>query len=93
MVHVLWECPAYKDTLVGMHLWLNLDLLGESFEDFESVGIGERLSFVLDCDLWEKNFESLLCSSEGMHYGKLGRFNCMEFQALLSLSLGPRLGI
>ena len=32
------------------------DLLGESFK---SIGIVER-SFVLDCELWEEKFESLL---------------------------------
>ena len=33
------------------------DLLGESFK---SMGIVERSSFVLRCELWEEKFESLL---------------------------------
>lgn len=44
--------------IVGMHLWLR-DLLGESPEDFKSLGIAEISSYVLGCKPL-KSFESLL---------------------------------
>ena len=56
-VHVLWECPACKDTRDAF-IVKRRNLLGESFKDFESMGIVETL-FVLSCEHWE-NFESLL---------------------------------
>ena len=36
-------------------------------ESFKSMGIVERSSFVLGCELWEENFESLLNCSGGIH--------------------------
>ena len=52
MVHVLWECPDYKDSRDIFNL---------------ETSIVERSSFVLGCELWEENFGSLLNCSGGIH--------------------------
>ena len=49
--HVLWECPAYIKLR---------STLGEAFKDFEALDIIERASFVLGCELWIENFDSML---------------------------------
>ena len=70
-------------------------LLVESYKDFKSLGIAEWYCYVLGCEFWEKSFQSLLTFAKNTKQvcGILGRLNCMEFQALLSLSLSPWLGI
>ena len=57
-VHVLWECPDYKDSR-DIFMIKFRDLLGENFK---SMGIVERSSFVLGCELWEESL--LICSGE-----------------------------
>ena len=53
---VLWECPAYKDSREEFIIKLR-STLGEAFKDFEAL---ERASFVLGCELWTENFNSML---------------------------------
>ena len=50
VVHVLWECPAYKDSREEFLVKLRTTL-AEAFE---------RASFVLGCELWTENFDSML---------------------------------
>ena len=47
IVHVLWECPAYKDSRNEFMVKLRATL-GEAFKDFEAI---ERDSFALGCEL------------------------------------------
>ena len=56
VVHVLWECPAYKDRREEFMIKLR-STLREAFKDFEAL---ERASFVLGCELWMENFDSML---------------------------------
>ena len=56
IVYVLWECPAYKDSREEFMSKLR-STLGEAFKDFEAL---ERASFVLSCELWTENFDSML---------------------------------
>ena len=53
--HVLWEYPAYKDSREEFMIKLR-STLGEAFKDFEAL---ERASFVLGCELWMENFDSM----------------------------------
>ena len=59
VVHVLWECPAYKDSREEFLAKLRATL-GEAFKDFEELDNIERVSFVLGCELWMENFDSML---------------------------------
>ena len=52
---MLWECPDYKHDSRNAFMVELRDLLGESFKSIHCCS-----SFVLDCELWEENFESLL---------------------------------
>ena len=45
VVHVLWECPAYKDSKEEFMIKLR-STLGEAFKDFEVLDNIERASFV-----------------------------------------------
>ena len=57
VVHVLWECPAYKDSREEFMIKLR-STLGEGFIDFKALDNIERASFVLGCELWMENFDS-----------------------------------
>ena len=59
VVHVLWECPAYKDSREEFMIKLR-STLGEVFKDFEVLDNIERASFVLGCELRMENFDSML---------------------------------
>ena len=59
VVHVLWECPAYKDSREEFMIKLR-STLGEAFKYFEALDNIERASFVLGCELWMKDFDSIL---------------------------------
>ena len=56
VVHVLRECPAYKDSREEFMI-KHRSTLGEAFKDFEAL---ERVSFVLGCELWTENFDAML---------------------------------
>ena len=56
VVHVLWECPAYKDSRAEFMVKLRA-AVGKTFKDFEAL---ERASFVLGCELWIENFDAVL---------------------------------
>ena len=61
VVHVLWECPAYKDKSSREGLMIKFRaILGEAFKDFEALDSIEKASFVLGCELWTENFSALL---------------------------------
>ena len=60
VVHVLWECPAYRDSREEFVVKLRALLL-EAFKALDNI---EKASFVLGCELWTENFEvSLYYSS------------------------------
>ena len=59
VVHVLWECPAYKDSRKEFMIKLR-STLGEALKDFEALDNVERAFFVLGCELWMENFD-ILC--------------------------------
>ena len=59
VVHVLWECPAYKDSRAEFMVRFRATV-GETFKDFEALDNIERASFVLGCELWTENFDSVL---------------------------------
>ena len=59
IVHVLWECAAYKDGREQFMIKLR-STLGEAFKDFEALDNIERASFVLGCELWTESFDSIL---------------------------------
>ena len=59
VVHVLWECPAYKDSKEEFMINLR-STLGEAFKDFEALDNIERASFVLGCEFWMENFDAML---------------------------------
>ena len=59
VVHVLWECPAYKDSREEFMIKLR-STLGEAFKDFEALENIERASLVLGCELWTENFDAML---------------------------------
>ena len=50
VVHVLWECPAYKDSREEFLVKLRATL-GEAFKDFKALDNIERALFVLGCEL------------------------------------------
>ena len=54
VVYVLWECPAYKDSREEFLIKLR-STLEEAFKD--NI---ERASFVLGCELWTENLDSIL---------------------------------
>ena len=57
--HVLWECSAYSSTRACFIKKLQ-ELLGDEYEDFESLDKVEKLSYVLGSELWESKFDGLL---------------------------------
>ena len=57
--HVLWDCPVYN-TLRNDFLCKLQELLGDGFENFESLDSFEKASFVLGSELWEDDFSSML---------------------------------
>ena len=59
VVHVIWECPVYKDSRDAFMAKLQ-NLLGEGWNDFNCLSDFDKTSFVLGCELWEENFETLL---------------------------------
>ena len=59
VVHVLWECHAYKDSREEFMIKLR-STLGEAFKDFKALDNIERTSFVLGWELWTENFDSML---------------------------------
>ena len=59
VVHVLWECPVYKDKRKGFMVKRRA-ILGEAFKDFEALDNIEKASFVLCWELWTENFNALL---------------------------------
>ena len=91
VVHVLWECPAYKDSREEFLAKLRATL-GEAFKDFEALDNIERASFVLGCELWMEIFDFMLALVKE-YITDVWEVNYMENHALPSLSLSPRLGI
>ena len=59
VVHVLWECPAYRESREEFMLKFR-STLGETFKDFEALDNVERVSFALGCEPWTENFDSML---------------------------------
>ena len=59
VVHVLWECLAYSSSRASFLLKLE-ELLGYRYADFEALNSVEKTSYVLESELWEQNFKSLL---------------------------------
>ena len=53
IVHVLWECPAYKNNRKEFMITLR-STLGEAFKDFEALDNIERAAFVLCCELGQR---------------------------------------
>ena len=51
VVHVLLECPVYKDKREGFMVKLR-GISGEAFKNFEALDNIEKTSFVLGCELW-----------------------------------------
>ena len=50
VVHVLWECPVYRNTFMG-----ELDkLLGGRFEEFSTLDNFNRTGFILECENWDR---------------------------------------
>ena len=59
MSHVLWECSTYSSTRACFIKKLQ-ELLEDEYEDFESLDMVEKLSYVLGSELWESKFDGLL---------------------------------
>ena len=59
VVHVLWECPAYKDSREEFMIKLT-STLRQAFKYFEALDNIERVSFVLGCEFWTENFDCML---------------------------------
>ena len=57
--HVLWECSAYSSTRACFIKKLQ-ELLEDEYEDFESLDMVEKSSYVLGSELWESKFDGLL---------------------------------
>ena len=57
--HVLWECSAYSSTRASFMKKLQ-ELLGDDYEDFESLDNVEKSSYVPGSELWESKFDGLL---------------------------------
>ena len=56
--HVLWECPAYSSLRDNFLVALQ-GMLGDEFEQFQSLDSFEKASFVLS-ELWENKCDSTL---------------------------------
>ena len=69
VVHVLWECPVYKDKREGFMVKLRA-ILGEAFKDFEALDNIEKASLTLGCEFWTENFNA--CLSKGIDNWFLG---------------------
>ena len=69
--------------------------LGEAFKDFKALHVDniERASFVLGCELWTENFDSLLALVKEYISDLWEVKKYTENHALHCLSLGPWLGI
>ena len=59
VVHVLWGCTAYSSSGASFTEKL-LELLGDSYADFDLLSNVEKTSYVLGSEHWEKNFKSVL---------------------------------
>ena len=59
VVHVLWEYPAYTNSREEFMITLR-STLEEAFKDFKALDNIERASYVLGCELWTENFDSML---------------------------------
>ena len=57
--HVLWECSAYSSTRPSFMKNLQ-ELLGDDYEDFESLENVEKSFYVQGSELWESKFDGLL---------------------------------
>ena len=57
--HVLWECSAYSSIRASFMKTLQ-ELLEDDYEDFGSLEIVEKSSYVLGSELWESKFDGLL---------------------------------
>ena len=57
--HVLWECSAYSSTRACFMKKLQ-ELIEDKYEDFESLDMVEKSSYVLGSGLWESKFNGLL---------------------------------
>ena len=55
VVHVLWECPVYRQCRASFIDKLR-SLLGDKYLDFESLDNEEKTAYVLGNELWESNF-------------------------------------
>ena len=51
VVHVLWECTAYRASFTEKLQ----ELLGDSYTDFDLLSNVEKTSYVLGSEHWEKN--------------------------------------
>ena len=93
VVHVLFECPAYKDKREGFMAKLRT-ILGEAFKDFEALDNIHKASFVLGCELWTENFNAQLALVKEyiMDLWEVRKVK-LENHALPSFSLSPRLEI
>ena len=68
VVHVLWECPVYKDNWDEFMAKL-MNLLRETLKGFDSLGDVDKNIFVLGCELLEEDFA---CCSEDRHIQFVG---------------------
>ena len=59
VVHVLWECPAYKDSREKFVVKLRV-ILEENSKDFEALNNIGKASFVLGYELWMEKLDFLL---------------------------------
>ena len=50
--HVLWECSAYSSTRACFMKKLQVELLEDDYEEFESLDNVEKSSYVLGSELW-----------------------------------------
>ena len=57
--HLLWECSAYSSTRACFMKKLQ-ELIENEYEDFESLDMVEKSSYVLGSDLWESKLNGLL---------------------------------
>ena len=57
--HVLWERSAYSSTRACFMKKLQ-ELIEDEYEDFESLDMVEKSSYMLGSDLWESKFNGLL---------------------------------
>ena len=94
VVHVLWECPAYKDKREGFMVKLRT-ILGEAFKDSEALDNSEKASFVLCCELWTENFDALLALVKEyiINLWEVRKVKLYGEPCSPSFSLSPRLGI